>query len=62
MDGRLLTVLLAIVLPLGLLALVIEKFGSNPLAILGLLVVMIGGGLYLLTYVETFGPAPNPES
>ena len=62
MDGRLITVLLTIALPLGLVAVNVYKFGSNPLVMLGLLIVMIGGGLYLLTYAETFGPAPSGGS
>ncbi|MFI5417496.1 MAG: hypothetical protein ACHQ2Y_01165 [Candidatus Lutacidiplasmatales archaeon] len=54
MDGRLTTVLLTLALPGALIALTIIRFSSNPLAILGLFSVMIGGGLYLLTYSETF--------
>lgn len=62
MDGRLITVLLTIVLPLVLIAVVVYRFSSNPLSILGLRVVMIGGGLYLLTYADTFGTSPGSAS
>ncbi|MCI4330642.1 MAG: hypothetical protein L3K19_02200 [Thermoplasmata archaeon] len=62
MDGRLLTVLLTIAAPLALVVVDVAKFSSNPLVILCLLVVMIGGGMYLLTYNETFGPAPSGGS
>lgn len=55
MDGRLATVLLAFVLPAALIGVSVARFGSNPLAILGLFMVMVVGGLYLLTYTETFG-------
>lgn len=55
MDGRLVTILAAFVLPAALIALTVWQFGSNPLALMGLFVVMIGGGLYLLSYSETFG-------
>jgi hypothetical protein len=54
MDGRLLTALLTLVLPVILLGVTIWQFGSNPLAVLGLMVVMIGGSMYLLTYTESF--------
>ena len=54
MDGRLITVLLTLVLPAVLIGVTIWKFSLNPLAILGLLTVMVGGALYLLTYSETF--------
>ncbi|MCI4321503.1 MAG: hypothetical protein L3K18_00505 [Thermoplasmata archaeon] len=55
MDGRLLTVALTIVLPAILLAVTVWQFASNPLSILFLVLVMIGGSLYLLTYPESFG-------
>ncbi|MCI4317373.1 MAG: hypothetical protein L3J96_02450 [Thermoplasmata archaeon] len=54
MDGRLLTVLLTLILPAILIGVTIWKFSINPLSILGLLVVMIGGSFYLLTYTESF--------
>ena len=55
MDGRWLTVLLTLVLPAALIGLTAAYFHSNPVAIFGLLAVMVGGGFYLLTYTETFG-------
>jgi hypothetical protein len=55
MDGRLLTVALTIFLPAILLAVTVWQFSSNPLSILFLILVMIGGSLYLLTYPEAFG-------
>jgi hypothetical protein len=54
MDGRVITGLLTLVLPSALIGVTIWQFGSNPLAILGLIVVMIGGSMYLLTYSESF--------
>ena len=54
MDGRLITVLLTLVLPLILIGVTIWKFSINPLAILGLITVMIAGGFYLLSYAEAF--------
>lgn len=54
MDGRWLTLLLTIVLPAALIALTVEVFSSNPVAILVLLGVMIAGGFYLLSYTESF--------
>ena len=54
MDGRALTALLTLALPAGLIGVTIWKFAANPLAILGLLVVMIVGSFYLLSYTESF--------
>jgi len=54
MDGRLLTLLLLIVLPAALIGLTVEEFSSNPVAIMGLLAVMIVGAFYLVSYTETF--------
>lgn len=54
MDGRLTTVLLLLVLPAALIGVTVLEFSSNPVAIFGLLAVMIVGGFYLLTYTETF--------
>ncbi len=54
MDGRLLIVLLTLVLPAGLMGVTIVWFASNPVSFLVLLGVMVLGGLYLLTYNETF--------
>jgi hypothetical protein len=55
MDGRILTVLLTFVLPAILIGVTIWQFASNPLSILILLMVIIGGALYLLTYTDSFG-------
>jgi hypothetical protein len=57
MDSRLLIVLLTFVLPAVLIAVTIWRFASNPLSILALVLVIIGGALYLLTYTDTFGSA-----
>ena len=54
MDGRILTILLTIVLPAILIGVTVEYFSSNPLAILGLFVVMIAGTFWLLSYSESF--------
>jgi hypothetical protein len=55
MDGRLVTVLVAFLAPAALIALTVIRFSSNPIALIGEFVVMIAGGLYLLTYSDTFG-------
>lgn len=54
MDGRILTLLLAIVLPAALTGVTIAFFSSNPLSILGLFIVMTGGVFWLLSYSEAF--------
>ena len=55
MDGRIVTVGLTILVPAALIALTVWQFSSNPLAILFLVLAMIGGSLYLLSYPESFG-------
>jgi len=54
MDGRLITVLALLVVPAALIGVTVARFSSNPVAIVGLLAVMIVGTFYLLTYRETF--------
>ncbi|MCI4349447.1 MAG: hypothetical protein L3J93_04445 [Thermoplasmata archaeon] len=54
MDGRAYTVLLTFLVPAVLIGVTIWKYAANPLALLILFSVMIAGGLYLLTYSETF--------
>jgi len=54
MDGRLVTVLALLVLPAALIGVTIVEFHTNPVAILGLLAVMIVGAFYLLSYTESF--------
>ncbi len=55
MDGRAVVLLLTELLPAVLIGVTIWRFSSNPLALLGLLAVMVTGALYLLTYTESFG-------
>ena len=55
MDGRIVTVFLTLLVPGALIALTVWQFASNPLAILFLVLVMLGGAIYLLTYPESFG-------
>ena len=55
MDGRLVTALATLLVPVVLIAITVWRFASNPLVILILFTVMVGGVLYLLTYRETFG-------
>jgi hypothetical protein len=55
MDGRVLTLLLTYALPAVLIAVTIWRFSANPLAILALILTMIGGSVYLLTYTDSFG-------
>lgn len=54
MDGRLLTLLLAIILPGALIGVTVAFFSSNPVSILGLFVVMTGGVFWLLSYSDSF--------
>jgi hypothetical protein len=54
MDGRIATVLLTFVLPTILIGVTIWQFGSNPLSLMILLLVMVAGALYLLTYPEPY--------
>ncbi len=54
MDGRILTALVTILLPAILIGVTIEFFSSNPLAILGLFVVIVGGTFWLLSYTDSF--------
>lgn len=54
MDGRWFTVLFLLVLPGALIGVTVVEFHSNPVAILGLLAVMVVGVFYLLSYSETF--------
>jgi len=55
MDGRRFTLLAFLVAPVILLGVTIAVFSSNPLAIFGLISVMVVGSIYLLTYKETYG-------
>jgi hypothetical protein len=55
MDGRVVTALATLLLPTILIAVTIWEFASNPLVILILISTMVVGGIYLLTYRETFG-------
>ncbi len=45
-------VLLTLVVPAALIGITAWLFANNPLSILSLLAVMIGGALYLQTYTE----------
>ena len=54
MDGRVAVLLLAELLPAILIGVTIWQFSSNPLALLGLIGLMVTGALYLLTYPESF--------
>jgi hypothetical protein len=54
MDGRLATVLLALVLPAALIGVTAVYFASNPVAVLVLISVMVVGALYLLSYTDVF--------
>lgn len=60
MDGRILTILVTFLLPAVLIGVTVWQFSSNPVSILLLVMVIVGGALYLLTYSESFGAA-NPS-
>ncbi len=51
-KGKAIAGLVGIVLPAALLGVAIVYFASNPLAVIGTITAMIGGGMYLLTYQE----------
>lgn len=51
-KGKILAGLVGIVLPAVLLGVAIVFFSSNPLAVIGTITTMIGGGMYLLSYQE----------
>ncbi len=55
MDGRLFVVVAFLVVPAALIGVTIAEFRSNPVSIFVLIGAMLVGGLYLLTYKETFG-------
>ncbi|HZY91696.1 MAG TPA: hypothetical protein VFG07_02835 [Thermoplasmata archaeon] len=57
MDGRVAVLLLTQLLPAVLIGVTIWRYASNPLALLGLVAVMVVGAFYLLTYAESFGSA-----
>lgn len=52
MEGRSWVVVLTLILPAILIGITIVKFAINPLSILVLLTIMVGGVLYLQTYTE----------
>jgi len=54
MDGRLFIVLALLALPGALIGVTVAEFHSNPIAILTLLVVILVGVFYLLSYSESF--------
>jgi hypothetical protein len=58
-DGRLIAFLIGILAPAILLAVTVVWFASNPLAIVGLILVMALGGFYVVSYAEEFGTQPS---
>lgn len=54
MDGRVGALLVTQLLPAALIGLTVWRFGSNPLALLTEIAVMVVGAIYILTYAETF--------
>lgn len=50
--GKVLAALVGVGIPTVLLGAAILYFSENPLAVIGCLTAMIGGGLYLLTYQD----------
>ncbi|MCI4340025.1 MAG: hypothetical protein L3K06_04635 [Thermoplasmata archaeon] len=54
MDGRIIAGFLTIALPAVLIGVTIWRFSSNPISILGLLAVLLIGGIYQLSYPESF--------
>jgi hypothetical protein len=58
-DGRYLVVALTIVLPAILVGVTVAWFSSNPISMFILFSVMLVGGLYLLSYTDTFSATPT---
>jgi type IV secretory pathway VirB3-like protein len=54
MDGRLVTIALTLLLPAVLIGVTAAYYSLNPVAVLGLISVMVGGVLYLLSYSRSF--------
>ncbi|HTT35825.1 MAG TPA: hypothetical protein VMH78_08185 [Thermoplasmata archaeon] len=54
MDGRVLVLLLAEVVPAALIGVTIWEFASNPIGLLALLTTMVLGAFYILSYAESF--------
>lgn len=52
LNGRVIAAVLTLLIPAILLAVTVEYFGSNPLSILVLIIIMAMGMLYLLSYPE----------
>ena len=50
MDGRIIVGGGALALPAALIGVTIARFSSNPLSLMILALVMLGGALYLATY------------
>ena len=57
MDGRYIVVALTLVLPAVLIGVTVAWFATNPITLLILCSVMLLGGLYLLSYRESFSGA-----
>jgi len=55
MDGKLVTGIGLLLIPGALIGATIAWFGSNPVSIFAMIVLMIVGGFYLLTYRDAFG-------
>ncbi|MFZ0830719.1 MAG: hypothetical protein WCB18_05520 [Thermoplasmata archaeon] len=58
MDGRILVVALTLALPAALIAATVAWYSTNPVSLLILFSVMLLGGLYLLSYSDTFSANP----
>ena len=50
---------LTIVLPAILIGVTVVWFATNPLSLLVLFAVMLLGGLYLLSYTDTYSGTPS---
>jgi MFS-type transporter involved in bile tolerance (Atg22 family) len=59
MNGRLITGVLTLLIPAILIAVTLKYFGSNPISILVLVIVMGMGILYLLSYPEVTSGHPT---
>lgn len=61
MDGRAIVVGLTIVAPAVLMGVTVAWFSTNPFVMLLLFSTMLLGGLYLLSYGDTFSGRPSSE-
>jgi hypothetical protein len=58
LNGRQIAGILTLLLPAILIGVTYQFFGSNPISILVLIIIMLMGTLYLLSYPELLSGQP----